>query len=78
MLPAVLVPRDERCAGRGKIGPVPSLLLATMMTVLLGAAIVSSYFYGWRVATLYASLVQQVRLTREVRTGIRGYRTPTR
>ena len=37
-----------------------------MMTVLLGAAIVSSYFYGWRVAMLYASLSGAVRLNREV------------
>ena len=66
MLPAVLVPRDERCAGRGGTAAI-SLLLAAMMAVLLGAAIVSSYFYGLRVATLYASLLEQVRLTREVR-----------
>ena len=49
-----------------------SLLLATMMTVLLGAAIVSSYFYGWRVATLYASLAAASAINaRSPRTGIR-------
>jgi WD40 repeat protein/tRNA A-37 threonylcarbamoyl transferase component Bud32 len=59
-----VVERTLRWARRNR---AISLLLGAIMAVLLGAAIVSSYFYGWRAATLSASLLQQARLTREVR-----------
>jgi WD40 repeat protein/tRNA A-37 threonylcarbamoyl transferase component Bud32 len=58
-----LVGRTLRWARRNR---AIALLLAATMTALLGTAIISSYFYGWREATLYTSLLEQARLTREV------------
>ena len=56
-----------------------SLLLAAMMTILLGAAIVSSYFYGWRVATLVCLILGASAINAgSPSTGIRRDRTPTR
>ncbi len=46
---------------------IVAMLLAATMTTLLTAAVISSYF-GWRATnTLYGSLLQEIRLTREVR-----------
>ena len=60
--------RAKRWAQRNR---AVALLLAATITTLLAATVVSSYF-AWRATnTLYGSLLQEIQLTREVRT--QGY-----